>query len=143
MMNLSNYENNNNNITTECPLKPTYNKETMIGTGNYIKMANAGICTPICPLKTTYRSRDPISYTSNDCPQYQYFNNNLTKMETFNINKLCCCTLWCPTNYAVDYSSPGILIGLLLVLIRVLLGEADLFYRFQKNRATLFYLLTL
>ena len=117
MMNLSNYENNNNNITTECPLKPTYNKETMIGTGNYIKMANAGICTPICPLKTTYRSRDPISYTSNGCPQYQYFNNNLTKMETFNINKLCCCTLWCPTNYAVDYSSPGILIGLLLATI--------------------------
>ncbi len=80
----------------------------MIGTGNYTALAKTGVCTPICPLKTTYRSRYPVNYTLNSsCPQYKYF-NTIAEVNAWEGKNACCCTLWCATTKAVDFDSPGV-----------------------------------
>ena len=61
-----------NNSTSGCPI-PSYDTVTMIGVGNYTALAGTGVCTQICPLQTSFRSRDPVNFTSQGCPEYQYF----------------------------------------------------------------------
>eukprot|EP00505_MAST-04D_sp_SCG-Rhode-Island_P001796 Stramenopile-MAST_4_protein_1796 len=71
-------------------------------------------CQEVCPLFTTYRSTVKVINDTQGCPTYRYF-NSVAEVNVYD-NKVCCCTLWCASKHAIDFSSFWIM-GILVVLI--------------------------
>ena len=77
---------------------------------------------------------------TNNCPEFQYF-NDLAEVNAWSGEKVCCCTLWCNSAKAIDFSSWGVVFVLLGATVVLSIVSVKIFRKVKHRLENIPFLL--
>jgi hypothetical protein len=77
---------------------------------------------------------------TNNCPEFQYF-NDLAEVNAWSGEKVCCCTLWCNSKKAIDFSSWGVVFVLLGAIVVLSIISVKIFRKVKHRLENIPFLL--